>query len=216
MAKRIENGADFRGPLLLSGSAGTIGQVPRSAGPGAVPTWGTAADVDATTFVGTTSIALNRASAAQVLTGIEGITFPATQVASADANTLDDYEEGSFTPIIIGTTTAGTGTYSTQAGRYTKVGNLVHVALEVEWSAHTGTGNMQVTGLPFTTSADVTQAGSCVVNNMTSPASTVVSLAVNSNNTVLRMLSISIATGNLASLTMDTAALVRATAVYRV
>jgi hypothetical protein len=44
----------------------------------------------------------------------------------------------------------------------------------------------------------------------------VVSFAVNSNSTVLRMLSISIATGNLASLTMDTAALVRATAVYRV
>jgi hypothetical protein len=29
---------------------------------------------------------------------LNGITFPATQVASADANTLDDYEEGTWTP----------------------------------------------------------------------------------------------------------------------
>jgi hypothetical protein len=80
-----------------------------------------------------------------------GITFPATQVASSDANTLDDYEEGTFTPTIVGTTTAGTGTYNTQRGDYIKIGRLVTAQFYIAWTAHTGTGNMNVSGLPFTT-----------------------------------------------------------------
>jgi hypothetical protein len=78
-----------------------------------------------------------------------GVGFPATQVASSDANTLDDYEEGTWTPTIVGTTTAGTGTYSFQGGQYTKIGNRVFVEGYMSWSAHTGTGNMRIGGLPF-------------------------------------------------------------------
>lgn len=78
-----------------------------------------------------------------------GITFPATQVAATDVNTLDDYEEGTFTPTIVGDTTAGVGTYVVQSGNYTKVGNLVTFRLYVATSAHTGTGAMRINGLPF-------------------------------------------------------------------
>lgn len=84
---------------------------------------------------------------------VDGLTFPATAVASADPNTLDDYEEGTFTPTIIGTTTAGTGTYDIQIGRYTKIGNRVYFNLRLLWSAHTGTGSLGATGLPFTSNA---------------------------------------------------------------
>jgi hypothetical protein len=49
------------------------------------------------------------------------ITFPATAVPSANANTLDDYEEGTWTPIIGAVTL-------TNAGRYTKIGRLVHIS----------------------------------------------------------------------------------------
>jgi hypothetical protein len=52
-----------------------------------------------------------------------GITFPATQSASSNANTLDDYEEGTWTP----TLTAGSPVYTEQAGWYTKIGDTVHV-----------------------------------------------------------------------------------------
>lgn len=76
--------------------------------------------------------------------------FPAAQNASADANTLDDYEEGTFTPTIAGFTTPGTGTYTTQQGTYTKVGNAVHFTTTLIWTAHTGTGATVVAGLPFT------------------------------------------------------------------
>lgn len=80
---------------------------------------------------------------------ISGINFPATQVTSTDANTLDDYEEGTWTPSIIGTTTTGTATYSIQAGRYTKIGNLVTVQLYIAWQDHSGAGAMRVSNLPF-------------------------------------------------------------------
>ncbi len=79
-----------------------------------------------------------------------GIAFPSAQAASTDPNTLDDYEEGTFTPTVIGTTTAGVGTYSTQIGKYTKVGRQVTVLINCTWSAHTGTGNLRLAGLPVT------------------------------------------------------------------
>jgi hypothetical protein len=87
-----------------------------------------------------------------------GITFPATQSASSNANTLDDYEEGTFTPTIIGTSTAGSGTYSVQQGTYTKVGRAVSFRIYLEWSAHTGTGNMAIESLPFTVSGHASVA----------------------------------------------------------
>ena len=69
---------------------------------------------------------------------------------TAAANHLDDYEEGTFTPITLGSTTAGTGTYGFQHGSYTKVGNLVTVNIYVDTTSHTGTGSLRVGGLPFT------------------------------------------------------------------
>jgi hypothetical protein len=82
-------------------------------------------------------------------TGVNGITFTASQAASADANTLDDYEEGTWTPTAVGGTTAGTTTYAVQSGRYTKIGNLVTVHFTIEYTATTGTGSLLIGGLPF-------------------------------------------------------------------
>ena len=81
-----------------------------------------------------------------------GITFPATQVPSADANTLDDYEEGTWTPIFAGSTTAGSCTYSTGAtnASYIKIGQLVYTTFSiVATSTHSGTGSLLLNGLPF-------------------------------------------------------------------
>jgi hypothetical protein len=90
-----------------------------------------------------------------------GITFPATASASSDANTLDDYEEGTWTPSI-----GGTATYVTADtwGRYTKIGRLV----TVHWSISVtliGTGQIYgIINLPFT-STDKSQFG--LVGNYT-------------------------------------------------
>jgi hypothetical protein len=73
------------------------------------------------------------------------VKFPATQNASTNANTLDDYEEGTFTP-----TLGGSSTYSTQFGNYTKIGNRVY--FKITFTVTTiGTGSAQtISGLPFT------------------------------------------------------------------
>jgi hypothetical protein len=85
-----------------------------------------------------------------------GITFPATQSASTDANTLDDYEEGTWTPVIAGGTTAGTYTYTiNQAGAYTKIGRMVIATCSLFsiTTSSAGSGTLTITGLPFTSSA---------------------------------------------------------------
>ena len=79
------------------------------------------------------------------------LAFPATQNPSSDPNTLDDYEEGTFTP----TFTAGTPptgvTYSTQLGYYTKIGNQVDFYLRIVLTSKGsgGAGNATLAGLPF-------------------------------------------------------------------
>ena len=83
-----------------------------------------------------------------------GISFPATQSASTDANTLDDYEEGTFTPTLAGASTAGTTTYTTQQGSYTKIGRQVTISIRLSYSAATGTGEYRVGNFPFTVSND--------------------------------------------------------------
>lgn len=76
-----------------------------------------------------------------------GIAFPATQVTSTNANTLDDYEEGTWTPSI-----GGTATYNTQSGTYVKIGNTVFYTFLLQINVK-GTGNnYTVTGFPFSTS----------------------------------------------------------------
>jgi len=82
-----------------------------------------------------------------------GITFPATQSASSDANTLDDYEEGTWTPTLIGSSSNPTVTYSYQRGTYVKIGSLVSVSCQLGWSANSGgSGYAQIGGFPFTPS----------------------------------------------------------------
>ena len=81
-----------------------------------------------------------------------GIGFPATQVASADPNTLDDYEEGTWTPTLrdgLG----GTGTLSEAYGKYTKIGRSVFVQVHTTISSTSGLTSNQylyIGGAPFT------------------------------------------------------------------
>ena len=86
------------------------------------------------------------------LGNVSGITFPATQSASADPNTLDDYEEGTWTPVWLGDGTNPTVTYSTQVGSYIKIGRMVYIDCRLVTSGATGgTGNLVLGGLPFAT-----------------------------------------------------------------
>jgi hypothetical protein len=78
-----------------------------------------------------------------------GITFPASQSASTDANTLDDYEEGTFTATLTSATPPSTP--PTTTAHYTKIGRMVTVAMRFgNVNTSGGSGAMSVTGLPFT------------------------------------------------------------------
>jgi hypothetical protein len=122
-----------------------------------------------------------------------GITFPATQSASSDANTLDDYEEGTFTPVL-SRDSANTVTYTQQYGKYTKIGNMVYVYITLSWSANTGgSGTYRITGLPFASFNDATNyypaLSLTAMSGITFPASTTVpSAQVYANTTYAKWL----------------------------
>jgi hypothetical protein len=76
------------------------------------------------------------------------IAFPASQNASSDPNTLDDYEEGSWTPFY--TSTGASFSYTTQYGQYIKIGKFVKAQFYLYATATGTTSNSAIIGgLPF-------------------------------------------------------------------
>jgi hypothetical protein len=105
-----------------------------------------------TLTLGGTTVAVTNALTVGGTLGVTGLTtltggqlkFPATQVPSADVNTLDDYEEGTWTPAV-----GGTATYNEQIGRYVKIGKTVYIFAILGVNV-LGTGSTTVvSGLPF-------------------------------------------------------------------
>ena len=83
-----------------------------------------------------------------------GVQFPATQVPSADANCLDDYEEGTWTPTLTFSTPGNLNVAygGNQTGVYRKIGGICHVWFAIITSTFTHTtasGNLHIGGLPF-------------------------------------------------------------------
>jgi hypothetical protein len=182
--------ANITTALTLTGVSGTNGQALTSAGSGNAPIWTT---ISAAPGGSTTQLQYNNAGAFGGISGVttdgtritasttigvggatpstsgSGITFPATQSDSSNANTLDDYEEGTWTPVIGGSTSTSGQSYSVQVGRYTKIGQQVTVTFRAALSNKgTMTGTYaQIQGLPFSTGTNATTAGNIAVyNNM--------------------------------------------------
>jgi hypothetical protein len=79
-----------------------------------------------------------------------------TSITFGAGTALSTYAEGTFTPTISGASTAGTTTYSgSPQGTYRKIGNIVYFNLAVSWTNATGTGVVQVGGLPFTAKSGI-------------------------------------------------------------
>jgi len=107
-----------------------------------------------------TATAVNHEVGAITATGVvevnNGIKFPSTQVASADANTLDDYEEGTWTPVVSDLTNNAVMHGSFNTASYVKIGRSVFLNgfIQVLDKTDPGTstdvtGGMVLTGLPF-------------------------------------------------------------------
>jgi hypothetical protein len=166
--------ANITTALTLTGASGTSGQALTSAGSGNAPTWTT---ISATPGGSTTQVQYNNAGAFAGISGVttdgtrmtasttigvgaatpstsgSGITFPATQSASSDANTLDDYEEGTFTPILADSASvSNAATMTVQEGFYTKIGNTVTIQIQIVWTSKGSMGagnNTRIYGVPF-------------------------------------------------------------------
>ena len=83
------------------------------------------------------------------------IAFPATQAPSADVHTLDDYEEGTWTPALKFDGNSVEMTYSVQSASYTKIGNRVFInGIIILTAKGSSTGNATIVGLPFTPKND--------------------------------------------------------------
>jgi hypothetical protein len=119
-----------------------------------------------------------------------GISFPATQSASSDANTLDDYEEGTWTPTLTfsGGTTGITYDGAYRNGTYVKFGRLVWLNCRVGLTNKgSSTGTARVTGLPFTPSGGAAGNEIIVGNlwwvNYSNPSNYMVNVRQDATNT---------------------------------
>lgn len=144
---------------------------------------GTAAILGANTFTSTQTIPDINLTSGQ-------IAFPAAQNASAGANTLDDYEEGTWTPAITFATPGDLSVaYTTQIGTYTKIGRQVIVELTVQTSSFTHTtasGALRITGLPFAAASSAIGGGAIIrLNGVTSAGYTHFGLEATGGQTYL-------------------------------
>lgn len=148
-----------------------------------------------------------------------GISFPASISASSDANTLDDYEEGTWSAsiAIAGATSAGTATYTISVGEYTKVGRLVSVTGRLQWSGHTGTGDMLIVGLPFA-SANIANIFPAVtfgfVNNVSLTASNYLLGFIPNNSTLIYFYQTPVGGGAVSTVPVDAAGDIIFSATY--
>lgn len=135
--------------------------------------------------------------------------FPATQIPSADPNTLDDYEEGTWT---MGITFATPGdlnvVYSSQSGRYTKIGRAFMyegTVTTTTFTYTTATGTLRVSGLPLAPASGVPAVTLSRWTGVVSAVATpqIVGLVV-STNVLFEVMNI--AAGTTASLTQANAA----------
>lgn len=137
---------------------------------------------------------------------------------TAAANALDDYEEGTFTPTIIGTTTAGTATYGGgQQGLYTKIGRMVYFSIYLGYSGGTGTGDLRIAGLPFTiASADIPSFSIGTFLNVALTASNVPLTSGVGNSTQVRFDEIPTGGGTQSAVPYDAAAVIAVSGFYQV
>ena len=121
-----------------------------------------------------------------------GITFPATAVAASDANTLDDYEEGSWTPTYAPSSGSFTTmTVSVQGARYVKIGQQVTVSAYFFTTAVNATGasgSVSISGLPFTTRSTQVVRYGAVLGYTSSFNSKPISAYIDDNSTSIQLL----------------------------
>ncbi len=135
---------------------------------------------------------------------------------NAGTYTLKTYEENVvLTPTIFGGTTPGTATYTAQYGVYSRIGNMVFVQINLEWSGHTGTGDMMVAGFPYIFAAAASfYPMATLVQNIALPAGALNVCVDGTNNATTAEISATINAAPLANVQMSAAGSVFFTGMY--
>lgn len=143
----------------------------------------------------------------------QGVDFTANAPAAGmTSQLLNWYEEGTFTPTVYGSITAGVTTYSSQQGIYRRIGGMCFVKLGLTWTNMTGTGNLVIGGLPFTVTATGNWGSIGVIANNLTYTGQLIALVVGGGTTVNLY---SMVTGvPSVSVAVDTAATVEVTGAY--
>lgn len=119
------------------------------------------------------------------------VKFPSTQNASSDVNTLDDYEEGTWTADLTFATPGDLSVgYAVQQGIYTKIGRLVVVVYNIQTSSFTHTtssGALSITGLPFT-AATLQYASALIWGGITNATYTNITAQVGAGATTIGLI----------------------------
>lgn len=115
------------------------------------------------------------------------LTFPATQNPSSNPNVLDDYEEGTWTPVVGRYPSSPEVTYTWQSGDYVKIGRLVFISAYISISGVTtaGSGLNQVRGLPFQPVGAAYQNTGAVFYNSALSTSTAMSVSTHPDDNCL-------------------------------
>lgn len=149
--------------------------------------------------------------------GVNMVDFTATGVKfNTGGGTIDYFNSTTFTPTIAGLTSAGSGTYTVQTGHYARIGGWVFFTLRLNWSAHTGTGAMEVRGLPFANSNVYASPVSAVPVSITIPAGEVLWAQVNASAATVQLATGPDAGGVLTDLAIDTSGAINISGMYRV
>ena len=170
--------------------------------------------------IAATAAPISITSADVVELNVGQLKFPAAQNPSADANTLDDYEEGTFTPTIGGSGGQSGQAYTTQSGHYIKIGKMVVVNVNITLSTLGSiTGTAQIQSLPFTsdTTANYIATGACEWGGWTSNFVTVVA-QLPSNSTAANIVGATAAATGLSGVVqanLANAARIQTTIVYK-
>lgn len=115
--------------------------------------------------------------------------------ADADYNIVQNYLTGSLSaskafptaPVVVGGTSAGASTGGTQTGYYCRVGDVCHFTVSVNWTSHTGTGQLRINNLPFTSNANTVQTFSARVATTSAGDTTQITGFIPAGSTQLRL-----------------------------
>jgi hypothetical protein len=142
-------------------------------------------------------------------TNVRSVNFLTGQDSRCDGDDV-------FTPTAIGLSAAGAGTYTAlpRAGKYQRGGQWCDIAIDIGWSAHTGTGDLAISGLPFTSDTDMAQTVPLYADALTVDSGDQLVGFIAAGTSAINVCRIPVAGGAIDGVPMDTA-VPRLTATFR-